>query len=190
MLSMKERDYGLLRQEDGYLSGVHDKVGLQDKDVENTWEMMMDIAHRWHITFIHKRDPSIDDINSRLVYMIQTFENMSNDYVKKIIMNYIEEIHIRQGEQRKAWELEYNDETKAFDNWAQNKAEQLMFNIDNLMDLNQYLWVLNDDLDKDKQYQSIDDLDKDDQEYEYCRLYDQRGNEICDKIVEYLQNQL
>ena len=171
MTNMFMEDYGILRQEDGYLSGICDKVGeLNENECKDTWERMEEIADKWHIPFIHKKEITTDDVNYRLLHMIETFKKMNDDDIKKVIFAHIREIHIRQGEQQKAWEHEYWFESSQFDHWAQNRADMLKINIQDLMDFDQY----EDEL-----------IDPKEDSY-----YDCRGNAICNRLVEYLEKQI
>lgn len=190
-MNMLQKDYAYIRQEDGYLSGRCELSNDNELETfQNVYEGIEERVWRFDIHIPLPNIESIDSINDYIKEIITIIENMTKNDFNKIIQKHICEMLKEQGRQAQRWENEYNFESENFDELMQKRAKQFGINIEDLMNLDQYLWVINDNLDEDEQYNSTEELDEDDNDYEYYQLYDARGNDICDRIVEYLFAQL
>lgn len=191
MTNMFMEDYAFIRQEDGYLSG---RCELSDDELQTFKDVYKGISPKVWKFDIHIPLPDTDDIDSINTYIknvIEIIGNMNQDDFKRIIFNALKELHEENGMQQADWANEYRFKSSDYDTIMQNNAKKWEVDIEDLMDLNQYLDVVNDDLDEDEQYASMREIDElDDNDEEYNILYDARGNTICERIVEYLEKQI
>lgn len=165
-MKMLQKDYGIICQDNGYLSG---RCELSDDELETFQDVYENIQKKVRKFDIHIPLPdtnNIDSINNYIQDVIAIIEQMTEKDFKNIILNGIKEIHEEVGMQMADWANGYHYKSSNYDTIMQNYAKKWEIDINDLL---------------------TDDIDENEHKNE---LYDARGSAIAERIIEHLQKQL